>query len=121
MFAGQFWNTGIDIEPFTGLYNSEYNDTDSDTDCTDGSCDYYIVSVMHPSSVERKFVGNYYGVTWDFEKRSCLYSGNSQGGPIREVDSPNDSVIEGYIGDYEVSGLFDTQFKYSAFNTSACI
>ena len=121
MFIGQFWKAGVDIEPFTGLYDSEDNNTSNETDCTDGVCDYYVVSIKHSSSTERQFVGYYYGVTWDFERRDCLYSGNSQGGPIREVENPNDSVIEGHIGDYELDGLFNTEFKYSAFNSSSCI
>lgn len=111
----------MNIEPFTGLYDSEDNVTSDDTNCTDGLCDYYVVSITHSSSAERKFVANYYDVTWDFEKRDCLYCGNSQGGPIREVDSPNDSVIEGHYSEYELDGLFDTAYKYSAFNSSMCV
>jgi len=59
-------------------------------------------------------------VTWEFEKHPCIYVGNSQAGPIQEVDAPNDSVIEGEYTDYEVDSMFATDFIYSHFETSRC-
>ena len=33
----------------------------------------------------------------------------------------NDSVIEGYYAQYVVADLFDTQFKYTQFDTDQCL
>ena len=59
-------------------------------------------------------------MTWEFEKRPCIYVGNSQAGPIVEVDDPNDSVIEGEYTEYEVESMFATDFTYSHFNNDLC-
>jgi len=50
----------------------------------------------------------------------CLYAGNAQGGSINEVDLPNDHVIEGDYEDYEVSGLFESDFQYGQFEDHQC-
>ena len=85
--------------------------------------DDYLIRVPYPRSQERSFVGILGDKTWEFEKRPCLYVGNSQGGPIDEVDKdgPNDSVIEGEYTQYEVAGLFSTLFTYGRFNESSCM
>ena len=82
--------------------------------------DDYTVTVNHPGSPPRSFVGIRYSVTWEFEKRPCIYVGNSQAGPIDEVDTPNDSVIEGEYTEYEVASMFATSFKYSHFEDNRC-
>ena len=77
------------------------------------------MTVSHPSST-RSFTGVLYDLTWEFESKQCLYVGNRQGGPIAEVDDPNDSVIEGSYQDYLTEGAFVTQFAYSVFKESEC-
>ena len=79
-----------------------------------------VVTVNYPGKEPRSFVGVLASVTWEFEKRPCIYVGNSQAGPIAEVVTPNDSVIEGEYTDYEVTSMFDTGFTYSHFETDRC-
>lgn len=83
----------IDIEK----YNSDF----------DGSprVDDYIVAINYLSSPPRSFVGLLSSVTWEFERRPCMYAGNSQAGPIGNVDTPNDSVIEGDYTQYDVDSM----------------
>ena len=85
-----------------------------------GRANDYVVTVNYPNSPPRSFVGVLSSVTWEFEKRPCIYVGNSQAGPISEVVSPNDSVIEGEYTDYEVASMFATEFTYSHFDESHC-
>ena len=59
-----------------------------------------------------------YDLTWEFESKKCLYVGNRQGGPIGEVEDPNDSVIEGSYQDYVTGGAFMTKFTYAVFKES---
>ena len=62
--------------------------------------DDYVITVDHPDSPPRSFVGLRSEVTWEFEKRVCYYVGNTQAGQLAEVSDPNDSVIEGVYSDY---------------------
>ena len=80
-----------------------------------GKEDYYNVTVEHPSSKSRSFSGFKYFLTWDYEKKDCLYAGNSQGGPSPELEDLKDSVIEGRYSEYVTDGPFETQFRYSIF------
>ena len=84
--------------------------------------DDYIITVDHPDAVDgpRSFVGLKSDVTWEFENRVCYYVGNTQAGPLAEVDEPNDSVIEGIYTEYKVDTLFSSGFMYSHFNEGAC-
>ena len=82
--------------------------------------DAHEITINPPHSSPRSFVGLLGSVTWEFEKRPCLYVGNSQAGPLGEDVEPNDSVIEGTYKDYEVASLFSTSFTYSQFNTGNC-
>lgn len=79
--------------------------------------DTYVVTVDHPSptSTFRKFIAELHPATWDRKRKQCLYAGSAQSGAINEVDIPNDHVIEGTYDDYEVSGLFNSDFKYNQF------
>ena len=54
-------------------------------------------------------------MTWEFEKRPCLYVGNSQASPLGKDVDPNDSAIEGTYGDYEVASMFASNFTFSHF------
>nr|CAI68017.1 LPS-binding protein [Suberites domuncula] len=103
---GQFWNVPIEV--------SEYIDSDLEGD-------HYELAVTHPDfSGTRRFVGHLLGHSWE-EKTPCFYVGNVQGGPIYEVEDPNDSVIEGKYKDYRMDGAFDTSFMYSRFDDSQCV
>ena len=81
----------------------------------------YVINVTHPDAESsRVFTGLLYGLTWEFEEGPCFYVGNSQAGPIYEVQDPNDSVIEGSYEDYRVTDAFETNFPYSRFDESQC-
>lgn len=108
---GQFWNVPVEVEPFNGDFGGEQRTDD------------YVITVRHPESSPRRFVGLKSDVTWEFETRVCYYVGNAQAGKLAEVSDPNDndSVIEGTYSDYRVDSLFATDFKYTHFNTARCI
>ena len=60
-------------------------------------------------------------MTWEFERRPCLYVGKSQAGPLGEKDvDPNDSVIEGILRDYQVNSMFSSNFTSSHFDETLC-
>ena len=82
--------------------------------------DDYIITVLHPNSPPRSFIGLRASVTWEFERRPCLYVGNPQAGPLEETVDPNDSVIEGTYRDYEVESLFSPDFVFSHFDETNC-
>ena len=78
--------------------------------------DHYLITVSHPDSPPRQFVGDLYDFTWLAEKMPCLYVGDRQGAKGHgSHGGPNDPVIEGVYTDYEVDGPFDTDFKFSRF------
>ena len=66
----------------------------------------------------RKVITEQHSKAWDSTKTSCLYGGNTQGGP--SGDFGGDSVIEGYYTDYKVADRFSTDFKYKMFNDGRC-
>ena len=76
----------------------------------------YTIAVAHPLSPARRFTGILYSYTWEFDEGMCLYVGNRQAGPIYEVESPNDPVIEGAYTDYIMNDAFATDFAYSRFS-----
>ena len=82
--------------------------------------DDYIITVNYPESPPRQFIGLGASVTWEFERRPCLYVGNSQAGPLGETVDPNDSVIEGTYKYYEVDSMFSPDFVFSHFNETNC-
>ena len=106
---GQFWNVPVDVTENTGLFNGVIRNDD------------YIITVNYPGSPPRCFITLGYSVTWEFERRPCLYAGNHQAGPPQEILDPNDSVIEGTYRDYEVDSLFSPDFGFSHFDESNCI
>ncbi|CAI8023710.1 hypothetical protein GBAR_LOCUS13830, partial [Geodia barretti] len=107
---GQFWNVPVTVSSYTGLFGGAERSDD------------YVITVDHPQSDPRSFVGLKYSVTWEFEKRVCYYVGNTQAGELSEVSdpNPNDSVIEGDYTDYKVDSLFATDFKFSHFDGNRC-
>ena len=94
--------------------NNDITAYSSDNSLAEGTVPY-LVNVKHPRAQPRSFLADHYSHVWDGSPKSCLYAGSSQGGPI------SDSVIEGNYLEYEVSSLFDYQFKYNRLNTNeAC-
>lgn len=85
--------------------------------------DRYVINITHPDAADgpRLITGVLDDQTWEFEQDPCFYVGNSQGGPIYEVEFPNDAVIEGGYEDYLVSGEFETEYMYSRFDETQCI
>ena len=65
-------------------------------------------------------MGFLYPLTWEFDERQCLYVGNGQGGPIDEVDNPNDPVLQGEYTDYIIDDLYGTDFAFGHFVSSTC-
>ena len=93
------------ITPYVGPYG------DGTVDVSDR---VYSVTVSYPGSPERTFIADYGERDW-LDNRPCLYAGNQNGGPIAEVRGSG-SVIEGRYRDYEVDGLFHTDFRFSKYN-----
>eukprot|EP00731_Ephydatia_muelleri_P010849 Em0005g1435a len=101
---GQFWNIHANMQNYAGAYDGP------------SSYDYYVLSLDFGNGKrQRAFVAALYPFTWERKRDPCLYAGNSNGGSIVEVNTPNDSVIEGQLEDYIVSTKFSTQWKYSVF------
>ena len=98
----------VTVSSYTGLYGGEERTDD------------YIITVDHPQSEPRRFVGVKYSVTLEYERSVCYYAGNTQAGRLVEVSDPNDSVIEGDYTDYKVDSLFATDFRFSHFDGSRC-
>lgn len=80
----------------------------------------YVITVKHPDSEPRSFVGLRHEITWESEMRVCYYVGDRQAGKLGGVSEPNDSVIEGSYRDYRVDSLFATNFTYTHFNNERC-
>lgn len=117
-FIGQFWNVPIQISEFTGTLFRDEAYPDEELDERD---DRFTVTVRHPGCPQqRTFTAILLGVDWEFNKTPCFYAGNQQGGPIREVEEPNESVIEGDYTDYRVESAFNTQFRFSRFSDQMC-
>ncbi|XP_064388126.1 uncharacterized protein LOC135336294 [Halichondria panicea] len=105
---GQFWNIPILVEPFTGFIRSS------------ASIDnLYQVTIEHPNE-RREFTAWLYPLTWEYRREYCLYTGNQQAGPVYEVESPNDPVIEGTYADYIVDTAYGTDFAFTHFNERRC-
>lgn len=112
VFAGQFWNIPVSVEPFKGL-DRNGNPVPQ----------RYVVNITSSFSNEaRSYTGWLYDLTWSFEEGPCLYVGNRQAGPIYEVKDPNDPIIEGRYSDYLVQDLFsEEEYKYTLFKEDNCI
>ena len=94
---------------YTGLYNNELRNDD------------YIITVNYPGCPPRSFIGQSHYMTWEFERRPCLYVGDSQAGLLGEDVVPNDSVIEGTYSDYEVDSMFSSHYAFSHFKEYVCV
>lgn len=107
--AGQFWNIPVDISAFEGTLR-------------DGSpaTNRYVINIT-TDSTSRSYTGWLYDLTWEFEEGPCLYVGNRQSGPIYEVRTPNDGVIENIYSDYQVSSAFSEEdYVFGLFDESMC-
>ena len=82
--------------------------------------DAYTITVNYPDQ-QRQFVGFLYSLNWERKENLCLYVGNRQGGPINEVDNPNDPVLYGEYSDYKVDSIFGTEFNYDHFESARCM
>jgi len=107
LIVGQFWNIPVDVLNYTGNYSGSTENI-------------FVVTVDHPgpTSTSRAFIAELHSATWDRKRKQCLYA---QSEVINEEDVPNDNVIEGTYDDYEVSGLFDSDFKYNQFQENQCV
>ena len=106
--AGQFWNVPINVV----RYNEEIQG--------EMPTDAYTITVNYPGQ-QRQFVGFLYSLTWEFKQDWCLYAGSRQGGPIREVSNPNDSVLHGKYSDYKVNNIFGTEYAFDHFDPAKCM
>ena len=105
----QFWGIPTAVANFTGTVT-----TGTDTS------NLYLVTLQPPNSSIRKVAAFLEPRRWDHTPKNCLYAGNSQGGRLREVQDPNDSLIEGDITDYQMPSAFATSFRFRQFNESSC-
>ena len=106
---GQFWNVPVDVQEDTSQFNGENREDD------------FEVTVRYPGKEARMFVGLRSSVTWSWERKPCLYVGNTQAGPLAEVVDPNDSVIEGTYNDYVVESIFSPILKFAHIDNNNCM
>ena len=79
------------------------------------------MEISHPASATSRHIPAWLSkVTWGFDNTPCLYAGNADGGPVAEVERPNDPLIEGKIQDYIVTEMFQTAFLYEQFEEKSC-
>ena len=110
--AGQFWNVPVRVSPYTGEIEP-WNSTEV----------HYVVNVTRPGTNNMaSFTGLLFDYTWESEKGPCLYVGDRQGGPDREIQNPNDRVLDGSsYEDYKVPNLFsESGYRFSRFDASQC-
>jgi hypothetical protein len=100
---GQFWNIHTTLK-------KHHHDTISGL---------YAVTVSPPNSPTRTFLGELYSSQWDGRQHPCLYAGSADGGTnnFGTEFEQGSSVIEGLYTDYEVSSLFQTDFKFATLRT----
>ena len=91
-------------------------------DLWDGSpgSDRYVVNIT-TRGTNRAYTGTIHRLNWDHSVGPCLYVGNKQSGPVFEVQSPNDPVIQNFYGDYLVKDPFqEVDYKFGMFEESRC-
>ena len=106
--TGQFWNIPINVV----RYNEQIRG--------DVYTDAYTITVNYPGQ-RRQFVGFLYSLNWELKEEWCLYVGNRQGGPIYEVNNPNDPVLHGKYSDYKVDNIFGTEYAFDHFEPARCM
>ena len=115
--AGQFWNIPVFVDKYEGGLKPDIPNPN----------DFYALTVVPPEDLSsiRYFLAEVYSRTWDKRDIECLYAGNAQGGSAGDAVGtgplPDDSVIEGRYKDYQVDGVFATDWMYAQFNeVEAC-
>lgn len=109
--AGQFWNVPVRVSPYTGEIGWNTSEV------------YYVVNATRPGTNKvASFTGFIFDYTWESEEGPCLYVGDRQGGADREIQDPNDRVLDGSsYKDYIVPELFsESGYKFSRFDDSQC-
>ena len=91
---GQFWNVPVTL-----------TNTGMSVNVLFKPLPVYEVKVVRTGSPTRKFTGFEYPYTWDLSDEPCLYAGDGQG----------EEVIEGSYLEYQVKGIFATDFNYTRF------
>ena len=88
----------------------------------DGSTrnDVYIITLRPPNAPMRQVPAFLSSLLWDRTVKDCLYAGNAQGGPIYEVPSPNDPLIQGRYQDYLTASSYETNYRYEQFDETSC-
>lgn len=103
---GQFWNVPVVAEHIEGggtLSNGEPAE------------EYYQVTVSHPDSPSRTFPAVYWPLTWERERRPCLYAGTNNAGATNEIQGLSSSVIEGSYTEYILPEAYETDYKFSRY------
>ena len=98
MNAGQFWGVRTTYKKYE-----------------DGTIDnLYEITVSPSHSSARTFLGEFYDYRWDGHRTPCMYVGTADGGTYNFGTNfqRGSSVIEGSSGDYMMSSVFQTDFKF---------
>lgn len=94
------------VEEYIGTFNGEVRHDD------------YQITIHHPNSDPRSFLGLKMIITWESERRTCYYVGNQQAGRLGEI--AGDPIVEGSYTDYKVASLFATSYIYNHFIEGNC-
>ena len=82
--------------------------------------DRYVVNITTRGK-NRAYTGTINNLNWDHSMGPCLYVGDRQSGPVFEVQSPNDPVIESIYSDYLVKDPFlEADYKFGMFEEFRC-
>ena len=82
--------------------------------------DMRVLEIHHPDSAPRRVPARLGPLWFGAGQAQCLYAGDTQGGLVYEVESPNDSLIEGSYKEYIISSIFGRDFKFNRFEHSHC-
>ena len=107
---GQFWNVPVDITPYNGSLSDGTLATDR----------FSIKVKRDKGNGTRSFTGLLYDLSWGHVEEPCFYVGSKQAGPIHEVATPNDGVIENIFKDYKVADAFSDDYEFSLFDSVKC-
>ena len=83
----------------------------------------FSVNINFPGVTSRSFIAWLRFPSWEIDRRMyCLYAGDGHAGSVYEVPAGPDNgpVIEGVYTDYIVGGKFETDFRYSHFESTRC-
>ena len=83
----------------------------------------FSVNINFPGVTPRSFIAWLRFPSWEIDRRMyCLYAGDGHAGSVYEVPAGPDNgpVIEGVYTEYIVGGKFETDFRYSHFESTRC-